>query len=158
MKALFLDHDGVISLPGNWGSNKTNKLDFDDFSATAVLVLNELIKTVPDLEIIISSDWRLLDDLVGLGYHYKIMGVQKCPYDVTPDSSLKPNCFEKSREYVRAEEIKLYLNLNASVIEKWVAIDDLDMSLYLDNFVHVDKDAGITEKGVYERLVKFLNN
>jgi hypothetical protein len=157
MKILFLDHDGVICLPENFGSRRTNRMEFDDFNVKALKVLNKLLKNIPDLEIVVTSDWRLFDDLAGLSYHYKIMGVLKCPYGFTPNLSFKPNYIQLSREYVRAEEIKLYLNTSPEEIEKWVAIDDLNMSPYLNNFVQVEKATGITAKGVYEQLVEYLN-
>jgi hypothetical protein len=59
-------------------------------------------------------------------------------------------------EAERALEIKKWLALNPSVT-KWVAIDDLNMTPHLDNFVHtIKQNEGIKQSGVKEKIISYL--
>ena len=183
MKVLFLDHDGVICLPNNWGSRykkqkafqkkhgfiSVNKMDvfhrFDSFDKKAVDVLNEII-TITDLEIVISSDWRLYCTLEEMQKFYQKEGVIKSPIGFTPifkDIKDVPEDFPWKMsiclEQQRAFEIKTWLNENPNVTN-WVAVDDLDMRSEiwgLDNFVLCSKSSeGIKQSGVKEKIIKFF--
>ncbi len=88
MKVIFLDHDGVICLPEQWGSRekkqqefdpeKSSPVDvkFDDFDKNAVGVLNEILKET-DCEIVVTSDWRHYVTLEEIGEYYEHQGVIK---------------------------------------------------------------------------------
>jgi len=79
-KVIFLDHDGVLCLANNWGSRKKTKRDFDNFDQECVSILNKILDTYPNTEIVVSSDWRLYEeDILTMQYHYKEMGVKKFP-------------------------------------------------------------------------------
>lgn len=158
---LFLDHDGVICLSTEWGSRFKNKegLDglFDRFNQKALNVLNEIIDET-DCEIVISSDWRFHATLSQMQQLYKERGIAKSPIAYTR-SDLDWKLFINSDgcmelEETRIAEINSYVN--EYKIEKWVAIDDMDLSK-LKNFVQTPRSKeGIKQVGVKEKIIKFL--
>jgi hypothetical protein len=183
MKVLFLDHDGVICLPDNWGSRhkkqtlfqkkhgfmSVNKMDvfhrFDSFDKKAVNVLNDIISQT-NLEIVVSSDWRLSCTLEEMQLLYQKEGVLKSPIDFTPVfKNIKdipedfPWKMSINLEQQRSFEIKTWLNQNKNVTN-WVAIDDLDLRSEvwgLENFVHCSrKNEGIKQLSLKDKILKFL--
>ena len=183
MKIVFLDFDGVMCLATEWGGRfkkqkKWNKLNpdnsvyltndfhkmdveyrFDNFNDKAVKILNEILKET-DAEIVISSDWKYDCTLEEMKDLFKKYGVIKSPIDYTPSLTIED--FEllelKKSEYEaeRALEINKWLSLNPDVT-KWVAIDDLNMTPYLDNFVHtIKQNEGIKQSGVKEKVISYL--
>jgi hypothetical protein len=183
MKVLFLDHDGVICLDKNFGGRfkkqKKISLDssssyksfpvssrFDNFDKKSILVLNEIIHFT-NCEIVVSSDWRSWATVEEMGDYYEQQGIIKKPIGYTPNSY---KIQEKSEwnpsldlEISRSLEINEFLNTNLN-ISKWVAVDDLDMSIKnigdfgLPNFVHTPKSSeGIKQIGIKEKIILFLN-
>jgi len=155
MKILFLDHDGVICLSSEWGSRFKSKegLDsiFDRFNQKALNVLNQIIEKT-DCEIVISSDWRYHATLERMGDLYEMRGIKKKPIDYTVNSRIS------SLEEGRALEIKEWLEQHPEVTG-WVAVDDLDMSPYLSNFILTSRSyEGIKQSGIKEKIIKKLNN
>ena len=172
MKAVFLDHDGVICLSNNWGgrskkwakyrsanpdSSREKKdapvfVRFDDFDKKAIKILNEIIEET-GCEIVVSSDWRLHANLEELGDYYISQGIIKRPIAFT---DIFENIFPKEwnafrfradLELERSMEINHWLD-NHPEITHWVAVDDLNMSLeflskyFSDN--ESDKKPGLT--------------
>lgn len=156
MKVIFLDHDGVICLPEQWGSRykkerkyrKDKKLShddpidvnarFDNFDKKCVNILNKIIEET-ECEIVITSDWRLEATLEEMGIYYENQGIIKKPIDFTHSMSYEE--YEQSRvnntfknynykyDEVRANEIRKYLSEHPEITH-WVTIDDLDMRYY----------------------------
>jgi len=156
MKVIFLDHDGVICLPEQWGSRykkerkyrKDKKLfhddpidvdaRFDNFDKKCVNILNKIIEET-ECEIVVTSDWRLEATLEEIGIYYENQGIIKKPIDFTHSMSYEE--YEQSRvnntfknynykyDEVRANEIRKYLSEHLEITH-WVAIDDLDMRYY----------------------------
>ena len=156
MKVIFLDHDGVICLPNQWGGRhkkekeyrKDKKLSydepvsidarFDNFDKKCVNILNEIIEEI-ECEIVVTSDWRVKATLEEMGIYYENQGIIKKPIDFTHSMSYEE--YEQSRidntfknynyEYdeIRANEIRKYLSEHPEITH-WVAIDDLDMRYY----------------------------
>lgn len=160
MKIIFLDHDGVICLQDEWGSRFKNKegLDsvFDRFNTKAIGVLNEIISTT-DCEIVISSDWRHYCSLSEMRELYKLRGIFKQPIGFT---SLVPSSVQ-DLEWARAKEIRDWLDVHDINNKlKWVAVDDLDMSVWLtENFVLTPKSReGIKQSGIKEKIIRILNS
>jgi hypothetical protein len=130
MKILFLDHQGVMRVQKFvWTSSKPKPSDFDPDS---VIILNNIIQKT-DCEIVISSDWKTWVDLPQMQKFYSDQGIIKTPIAYTP----KYERYDLSiLAEQRSKEIKGWLK--NSPVDKWVAVDDLDMRSHLDNFVFVD--------------------
>lgn len=146
MKVIFLDFDGVITIPPKWYL-KANKIKY--------------IKRIVDeteAKIVVSSSWRMesaeetINSMIGRP--------RRCPrnrmlnwlidnlYDVTPWVGL---------ENSRGGEIQKYLNKHPE-IDNYVIIDDdgdmLDSQLY--HFIQTNYEDGITEVEAI-RAIKILN-
>ena len=124
-KIIFLDHNGVMYIkkhpcPGY----------LDLFDKNKIILLNKILHTIKDVEIVVSSDWRFWVNLATMKQFYIQQGIQP-PVDYTTHVS-KP--YYGSMEHSRAHEINNWLKKNGDVTH-WVAIDDLDMTPYLSNFV-----------------------
>jgi hypothetical protein len=79
-------------------------------------------------------------------------GVLKAPIATTPNHVLKSM---DELESTRVAEISEWLSSHPDV-EKWVAIDDLDLSA-LEFFVHTKKmNEGIKQSGIKEQILKLL--
>lgn len=167
MKVLFLDHFGVmcLALPHHRSNTPTTDIplfsDFkslepklEDFDPRAVQILNEILDLEPDLEVVISSDWKRFCTLDQMQLFYQQQGIKKIPIAYTPSS----NTNTKKIQERRANEIKAFLqNHSHLVIKKWVAIDDLFLSPYLENFVWISRnDQGICQDGIKSLLLQAL--
>ncbi|MCA0428623.1 MAG: hypothetical protein LCH37_14410 [Bacteroidetes bacterium] len=149
-KIIFLDHDGVLALGNQFPTNHNELMECDAFASEAVRVLNEVLDET-NAEIVISSDWRLIYDLVELQFHYQLNNVKQEPKELTPDlSTIFP---DKSPAFIRTAEIMMWLK-NRTGITSWVAIDDLP--LHLERFVQTDSNWGIIQPGIKEQIIHFL--
>jgi hypothetical protein len=153
MKVIFLDHDGVICLSGQWGNRAkkrkrfidefgmpSNDMDmpvnyrFDDFDKGAIKVLNEILEET-GAEIVISSDWRRWATVEEMGDYYTQQGIVKKPIAYTTSVLQKDLPYHDWRtelEETRSYEILEYLNTHPEIVS-WVAIDDLNMSERIDD-------------------------
>lgn len=173
MKAIFLDNDGVMCLSTEWGGREKKikkwKLQnpdsagyvndksipawvrMDSFNAKAVKVLNDILEKT-GAEIVVSSDWKLHCTLEQLQEMFLKYGVIKAPISTTPNHTLKSM---DELESTRVAEIEDWLSQNPQV-DKWVAIDDLDLSA-LGNFVHTKRmKEGLKQSGIKEQVLKLL--
>lgn len=164
MKAIFLDHDGVICLSTEWGGRfkKQKKwggrklsmtpseipleYKFDNFNKKAIKVLNEILEET-GAEIVVSSDWVMYATLEEMGQYYESQGIIKKPIAFTPNQE-NCTCYDNETfpwnktwhlEQCRSIEIKQYL-VDHPEITNWVAVDDLNMGktglYYSMEFVH----------------------
>jgi len=171
MKVIFLDNDGVMCLSTEWGGrekkikkwtilNPESYLNdksippyvrMDSFNSKAVKVLNEILE-LTGAEIVVSSDWKLHCTLGQLQEMFLKYGVIKAPIDTTPNHILKSM---DEIESTRVAEISEWLDSHPEA-EKWVAIDDLDLSA-LKSFVHTKRmKEGIKQCGIKEQILKKL--
>ena len=173
-KILFLDFDGVMALSTDWGSRdkkiKKWKLEnsgevgyvndpkipahikMDNFNSKAVKVLNDIL-ALTNVEIVVSSDWKLHCTLEQLQDMFIKYGVSKAPIATTPNHILKSMT---EIESTRVGEITEWLS-NHPDVKKWVAIDDLDLSA-LEFFVHTKRmKEGIKQSGIKEQILKILS-
>lgn len=156
MKVIFLDHDGVICLPPQWGGRYKHRHDqpnidsiFDKFDTKSIKVLNSIISET-DCEIVVSSDWRLHCSLDQMKELYKMRGIIKSPIDYTP---ITP--FDMELENMRCNEIMSWLKSNPGVTN-WVAVDDMNLS-ELSNFVRINNVyEGIKKLDIKPKIIKFL--
>jgi hypothetical protein len=188
MKALFLDHDGVICLGSEFGSRfKKQKRSvgqtiadgsipvmerFDNFNGKAIKVLNEILEKT-GAEIIVSSDWKRWASLEELGLFYEEQGIIKKPIALTPKLSdfdeYSEALFHYKGWYERARILEIEHWLKNNPVESWVAVDDMQLGEYINidgstngglkNFVHTPRlYEGIKQSGVKEKIIKFLND
>jgi hypothetical protein len=167
MKVIFLDIDGVLATVREFlmDRKKFHKRYYVaehvripyPFNNGCVKVFNEiLLKT--DAEIVLSSDWRKFWTIQELDYIFRFNGVVKSPIDVTNVDPVSMSWLEKNR----ANEISKYLNNNRD-IEKWVVIDDLNMSGFLkitnddDKFFLTEGFEGIKKSGLKDKIISKLN-
>ena len=191
-KFIFLDHDGVMCMRREQGTRFTKikrwnlenpdqavyytnqdqshvpiAIRFDDFNKVdAVRVLNDILLE-SGADIIVSSDWRLHCTLEEMQDFYKQMGVIKAPigmtelYSHTDDFDRKGYTLEDQRSI----EIEKYINLHKP--DKWVAIDDMDLSEKfgdisgnkisgLKNFVKCKPSEGLKKLGMKKKIMQFL--
>lgn len=173
-KVLFLDNDGVICLQNNWGSryNKRKRfirqnpnivklpinLTFDNFDEKSIKVLNSIIEET-DCEIVVSSDWKLHANLKYLSKYYLDQGICKSPIAFTPNMEVfspdKNEYYMSNNLLSEKREIEIKRFLSNNKVDKWVAVDDLDMNL--NNFVHCPRSLeGIKQCGIKEKIIGFL--
>ena len=163
MKVIFLDNDGVICLPREWGSRfrkiKRWELEggegeppahirLDDLNKFAVNILNEIIIET-GAELVCSSDWRLYATLDEMKDLYIQGGLIKGPIDFTPVLQTTTK-----RNNIRVDEINLWLSKHPEVTH-WVALDDMDLS-DLDNFVKCREREGLKQCNISSKILKFL--
>ena len=142
MKVLFLDHQGVMYI-----KKHPNPGTLDFFDQKKIDLLNTF-----DTQIVVSSDWRFWVPFEEMKIFYMSQNI-KAPIDYTTHIKkpiIVPYAFH------RACEIKNWLEKHNDITH-WVAIDDLDMSPYLTNFVKTDPAVGLTSEKIKEAL-KFLEN
>ena len=152
MKVIFLDFDGVITIPPKWNLN-----------ADKIKLIKKLVEET-NAKIVISSSWRHsnLEDTIKsiIGY------TKKCPktkmlywlvdnlYDVTPWISAK-----KFKDSSRGGQIQTWLDNHSKEVENYVIIDDdgdmLDSQLF--HFIQTDYQTGFTEHE-YELSYRVLMN
>jgi hypothetical protein len=167
MKIIFLDIDGVLATNEEFLINKKNfrkkhyvaehiNIPYP-FNQGCVRVFNEiLLKT--NAEIVLSSDWRKYWTLNDLDIIFRFNGVVKSPIDITTNDPVSMSWLEKNR----ANEINKHLTNNRD-IEKWVVIDDLNMSGFLkitnddDKFFLTEGFEGIKKSGLKDKIISKLN-
>lgn len=111
-----------------------------DFDRDAVFALNKLLNLNPRAEIVISSDWKRHISLEQMQEFYRAQGIHRVPIGYTPIFT----CTTRAQApAIRAKEILSYVNIHN--LCDWIAIDDLDLGLYLprDNFVRTDPEVGL---------------
>ena len=152
MKVIFLDHDGVICLSGEWGGRvkkqqkARRKLTqsvlslpvdarFDNFNKKAIDVLNEILEET-SAEIVVSSDWKRWATVEEMGEYYESQGIKKKPIAFTKSVN-DCTCYNEHTfawsprwllEQERSIEINQYL-VDHPEITHWVAVDDLNMGI-----------------------------
>lgn len=161
---FFLDIDGVLATVKQYNLTQQSKSwihgSYENgdgvypFDNKCVEVLNEICWLF-DVDIVISSDWRVNNTLEQLQELFKINGVVCSPIDITPVWPTSMSWLEKNR----AGEILRYVK--EYNVEQWLAIDDLDLFYFLpeDNFVLCKSEwEGIKQSGLKDKIYKKLNN
>jgi len=144
MKVIFLDFDGVITIPPKWYLN-ANKIKW----------IKKIVDET-DAKIVVSSSWRM--DSVEETIDKMIGRPKRCPRNKML-YWLIDNLYDVTHTYksLRGQEIKDWLN-GRNDIENYVIIDDdddfLDEQLY--HFVQTNYEDGITETEAI-RAIKVLN-
>lgn len=164
MKIIFLDIDGVLCTRSCYGKGKDNRWDAYMFDPKCVAVLNFILQET-GAEIILSSDWRHQYTLQEMREIFAHNFVMKGPIGFTPSSKTYT---AMNLEGGRVDEIKMWLTMHAWKNDiKWVAVDDLDMSLKhddegnviggLERFVHCpNEQEGIKRINVKDKILDKL--
>lgn len=153
MKLLFLDLDGVLCLPPQYGSRFNTKEPFDLFDSETVKNLNLILTEFPEIEIIISSDWQLYG-LSKIENFFQKRGLIKNPLGYTHQFS---DPFEfRFREDQIIKTIE-FLNPEYSIV-----IDDMFLTFgkrYVDKlkFFRTDENKGLDKEKTKE-IILWLNS
>jgi len=152
MKFLYLDIDGVLAV-GYKKPKQTAWGYVEKWDSKCVSVLNE-ITGMTGAEIIVSSDWKLNFTKKELDKIFKWQGASGVPLDVTPDLGRR---VLQTLELDRAKEILMHVEKHKP--EAWVAVDDLDLTKYLDgHFVHLSRwMEGIKQSSKSQKIIQILN-
>lgn len=146
MKVAFLDFDGVLNSAQSatfWHNKRDqskweNELYKDwpgtlkeylsqEFCPIALSNVEELVRRVPDLKIVVSSTWRLGETVESLQLILKPAKlVSDAVIDVTPRIALTP----------RGNEIQAWLDGHPEVTEFVIIDDDCDMLHLKEHLVH----------------------
>lgn len=152
-----MDIDGVLATVKQY--NLTNqsktwlqKYNVYPFDPKCVKIFNEILEKV-DADIIISSDWRVEFTLEELADIFKINGVIRPPMDVTPQYPTSMSHYSKNR----AGEIMKYVTDN-KIGKNWIAIDDLNLNLWLDEHFFMCKSEweGIKQSGLKQKILNYF--
>jgi hypothetical protein len=165
MKVLFLDIDGVLNSAASAELHhrlvKQNSFvvfqdppqDLGckayDFCPVAVANLNYLLGQVPDLQIVISSMWRIGRTLPELQAIFTYLGLPSARIiGQTP--------FHNDFGAVRGVEIKEWLTQHPEVIQYGIVDDDSDMlPEQLTNFFKTDEYLGLTYRDALKLVQHF---
>lgn len=160
---IFLDIDGVLCTFGEYYRNRKKfweKYEFADtlklpyeFNKGCVKVFNEILEKT-DADIVVTSDWRTHYSVETLGNIFKFNSVIKSPIDVTDVEPTSMSYLERNRGH----EIDIYIKKH--MVEKYVIIDDLNLSKFVDSskFVRTIEREGLKQSGIKEKILKILEN
>ncbi len=150
IRVLFLDIDGVLCLGNPW-----RYLDL-----RCVEALYSIVRAVPELVLVLSSDWRKEESLEDQLAHVLITYGIPPPEHKTP--ALKQSDIDWSRYTgmnagvrgaLRSEEIREWLSQYP--VEKFAAVDDTP--LYLDSgYFQTDRHVGLTSE-IAQEIINHLN-
>lgn len=162
---LFLDIDGVLNTH-NQHPNGCGRINPEP-----VRLLNGILKTLPDLKIVLSSAWRysVKNDPEIAQWLLMSHGVdcfKKIEGCTRPDSEtwipFHPWTNEKWSDYGIPERSRQILDYNAAgPCKAWVVLDDLDLrlgspSIPEANFVKTEPHIGLTDFEVGDVIAKLL--
>lgn len=157
-KYILLDIDGVLATTTQYYTNKKKwhpMYACYRFDEKCVKIFNQIIEIVDPI-IILSSDWKDRYTITQMNeifewnnVHAKVSGITSSSWGVQFTSLQQ---LEECRSY----EINKYVSENQ--ITKWVAIDDLNLKLWIpENFVHCTRaNEGLKQSGVKDKILKIL--
>lgn len=168
-----MDIDGVLATDKQFYLNKqkfqTNnkwakKLDvpykFDD---GCVKILNDILEK-KNVDIILTSDWRLHWHLDEIDIIFKENGVIKSPIDKTDivenGLSLLLNRVYEIESYLFKND---FIDKNKDLIKSnWVIVDDLKLDLYFNDviqnrFIKTASKEGLKQTNIKQKILTFFN-
>jgi hypothetical protein len=157
-KYILLDIDGVIATTAQYNSKKKNwhpMYDCYRFDEKCVKIFNDIIEKTNPI-IILSSDWKDHYTIAVMNEIFKWNGVNAEVSGITSSSWGVQFTSLQQLEECRSYEINKYATENQ--LTKWVAIDDLNLKLWIpENFVHCTRaNEGIKQSGVKDKILKIL--
>jgi hypothetical protein len=158
---IFLDIDGVLATSRQYYTNPKKWNDVYHryrFDEKCVKVFNTIIEKINPV-IILSSDWKLNYTIEVLNRIFEINGVNTIITDITPNLWGSKFISLAQLQDCRADEILLYVHEHQ--IKKYLAIDDLDLSPWIDaqHFIRTPRASeGIKQSGIKEKILSVLLN
>jgi hypothetical protein len=155
---ILLDIDGVLATTTQYYTNRKKwhpMYDCYRFDETCVKVFNAIVEKTDPI-IIISSDWRDRYTIAVLNEIFEWNNVKAKVSGVTNSSWGVQFTSLQQLEECRSYEINKYASENE--LTKWVAVDDLDLKLWIpENFVRCTRaNEGIKQSGVKDKILKIL--
>ena len=155
---IFLDIDGVLATSYQYYTNRKKwhpTYDCYRFDEKCVKVFNEILGKINPV-IILSSDWQHHYSLEVLNDIFKWNGVNCVITDVTGTAWGDKFTILSQIEECRAYDIVQYAKKHE--IKKYIAIDDLNLSHWLDDyFIHTPRaNEGIKQSGIKEKILNKL--
>lgn len=145
MKVLFLDFDGVLN---TWPKPDRTGI----FHKPCCFNLEQLMKMVPDLNIVVSSSWRIhgyeavRDILVDNGIEAaRVIGITGHEHTDSHD-----------RWNHRGNQIKCWLERNPEVTKFAILDDESDMEPFMDRLVKTNRFVGLSMADI-EEVAKLVN-
>jgi hypothetical protein len=162
MKVIFLDIDGVLATNKEFATNRTKfrekylwakelRVPYG-WNKGCVDVFNEILD-ITNAEIVISSDWRFHWNLDELDKIFKANEVKKSPIFGTIKNKRK---MSSDLEDDRVYQINEWVKFNNP--EKWVALDDMNLSSLGPNFFRTKDSEGLKQTGLKDKIIKVLND
>ena len=160
-KILFLDIDGVLNHVGSYiyvnekgGQNGGACFGYEycEFCPISCSNLRYVMKEVPDLKIVVSSTWRLMewDKLL-------LLLKDKAGLDIERVIGKTPRMRDKEWDVKRGTEIQKWLDDNKEAYPNPVIVildDDSDMEHLKDRLVKTSSNDGFTYSKVKEVMLK----
>lgn len=152
MKLLFLDCDGVINNHLQHSNHYCRTHPF------CVFRLNEILDTVPELQIVLSSAWRYyvinglmtlkgLEELLlthGLNCRDRLLDITESDEGFIPQGTVDKFAYlEEHGAVIRAQQIEAAVRRWTPAPTYWVALDDLELPLSPQHFVRTRRDRGM---------------
>ncbi len=155
MKVLFLDIDGVLN-SSTWYKNRPHRFLRDnpqesdwecELDPSAILVFKKFIHDVPDLQIVISSTWRINYELAEFKRRFsQMLSIEPSRViDMTPHLGT-----------IRGLEIQDWLNRNPQVTKFAILDDDSDMGDLMDNLFKTTWEDGLKTEHT-KAITEFFN-
>ena len=148
MKVIFLDFDGVLN-------NSNNSEYFHMFSHANFINLKKIIDNT-DAYICLTTSHRNRElSLLSFEKVCNIFGINNRVIGKTDENSeLSSN---NQNSILRVKEINDWLqNPSNKNLEKWVILDDMDMSI--NNFVRTNYKYGLTDDDANKAIILLNNN
>ena len=158
MKILYTDIDLVLSLMSEITPHMTKWGLLCRFNTKAVSVYNSVLEKTQAVPVI-TSDWKLnhsfeeLKEIFDEWAHIKMT-----PVDVT--ISFWGDRFKSLQDLEECRAMEILEHVERTKPESWVAIDDLDLSSWIDenHFVHLPRmNEGIKQTGKAQKIIECFN-
>lgn len=159
MKIIFLDFDGVLNSDEYfesstyWNDYHAIGASYTKLDPSRIDLLNKLVKK-SEAKVVVSSAWRIGNDIEELNFILKNRGAKFEIVDRTPIRAYDPGSLSAPP---RGTEIQEYINSICIKPEGIVILDDYaDMVHLVPYLVQTDSRTGLTEKDV-TRALKILD-
>lgn len=142
MRIIFCDFDGCLNSVGSMIYNNrlmllglSNTPTHEAFDPIASSNLQYVLEELSDVQVVVSSTWRLYKTLAALQEIFKTN-------NLLPERMIGTT--PKSESGYRGLEIEMYLKEHTEVTQFVIIDDDSDMEPYLDRLVKTDSRNGFT--------------